>query len=397
MLAVIIAAGMISLPAAENPAPKPGITKQPFGEAKGQPVELYTLTNKNGMVAKITNYGGIITELHAPDRDGKMGDVVLGFDNLDAYLKPNPFFGALIGRYGNRIANAKFTLDGVEHTLAANNGKNHLHGGRNGFNKVVWAARPIEKVAGASSSRHGEQDAPPTLPAALELTYTSKDGEEGYPGMLRVTVTYTLTDDNELKIDYRAVTDKPTPCNLTNHTYFNLNLAAGARPTINNHELTILAGHYTEVGPGLIPTGKLPAVAGTPMDFTKPRRIGERADNDFEQLKHAGGYDHNWVLRKYNIGGEGTPKPTLAATVYEPQSGRLMEVFTTEPGIQFYSGNFLNGKLTGKNDIKYIRRAGLCLETQHFPDSPNQPTFPTTILRPGQTYHSQTIYKFSVK
>jgi len=358
--------------------PKAGIEKEAFGQFKGQPVELYTLTNNNGVVMKVTTYGGTITELLVPDRNGVMGNVVLGFDKLDGYIsseyeKSNPNFGAIIGRYGNRIAKGKFTLDGVEYILATNNGENHLHGGNIGFNRVVWAAQPVESAEGV----------------ALVLTYTSKDMEEGYPGNLQVTVVYTLTNDNELKIDYSAVTDKATPCNLTNHSYFNL--SAGKQPTNANHELTILAGQYTEVDSGLIPTGNLPGVAGTPMDFTTPHKIGERIDADFDQLKIGGGYDHNWVLS--NTDGS----LALAATVYEPESGRFMEVFTTEPGIQFYAGNFLDGTLTGTNNIMYIRRAGLCLETQHFPDSPNQPAFPSTILQPGQTYQTQTIYKFSVK
>jgi aldose 1-epimerase len=355
--------------------PKAGIVKEEFGALKGQPVELYTFTNSNGVVMKVATYGGTITELYVPDKNGQMGDVALGFDKLAGYVSPeyeksNPNFGALIGRYGNRIAQGKFTLDDVAYTLATNNGKNHLHGGNIGFNRVVWAAKPVSSNA-------------------LELTYTSKDMEEGYPGNLQVTVTYTLTDANELKIDYRAVTDKATPCNLTNHSYFNL--SAGKQPTIADHELVILADKYTEVDAGLIPTGNLPDVAGTPMDFTTPHRIGERIDADFEQLQIGGGYDHNWVLRH----SDGSL--SLAATVYEPVSGRFMEVLTTEPGVQFYAGNFLDGTLIGKNNAKYVRRAGLCLETQHFPDSPNQPTFPSTILQPGQTYRTQTIYKFSVK
>ncbi len=357
---------------------KAGIVKEDFGQFKGQPVELYTLTNNNGVVMKVATYGGTITELHVPGKNGQMGDVVLGFDKLAGYISPeyeksNPNFGAIIGRYGNRISKGKFTLDGVEYTLATNNGENHLHGGNIGFNRVVWAAKPIENPNGN----------------ALELTYTSKDMEEGYPGNLQVTVIYTLTDANELKIDYRATTDKSTPCNLTNHSYFNL--SAGKQPTIAGHELVILADKYTEVDGGLIPTGNLPDVAGTPMDFTTPHKIGERIDANFEQLKLGGGYDHNWVLR--NSSGS----LALAATVYEPESGRFMEVLTTEPGVQFYAGNFLDGTLIGKNNTKYVKRAGLCLETQHFPDSPNQSAFPSTILQPGQTYKTQTIYKFSVK
>ena len=261
----------------------------------------------------------------------------------------------------------------MEYSLATNNGENHLHGGIVGFDRVIWAAKPIESADGN----------------ALELTYASRDMEEGYPGNLQITVTYTLTNANELKIDYRATTDKATPCNLTNHSYFNL--SAGKHPTIAHHELVIFADRYTEVDGNLIPTGNLPNVAGTPMDFTTPHTIGERINSDFEQLNLGGGYDHNWVLRNSN----GTL--ALAATVYEPESGRFMEVLTTEPGIQFYAGNFLDGTLTGKNGTRYARRGGLCLETQHFPDSPNQPTFPSTILRPGQNYQTQTIYKFSVK
>ncbi|MDR2037368.1 MAG: galactose mutarotase [Bacteroidales bacterium] len=357
---------------------KAGITKSDFGQFKGQPVELYTLTNHQGVVMKVTTYGGTITELHVPDKNGKMGDVVLGFDKLDGYISPayeksNPNFGAIIGRYGNRIAKGKFTLDGVEYTLATNNGENHLHGGNIGFNRVVWNAKAIP----------GEKE------NSLELTYLSKDMEEGYPGNLQVTVTYTLTDANELKINYKATTDKATPCNLTNHTYFNL--SALKQPTNANHELVILADKYTEVDGGLIPTGNLPDVAGTPMDFTTPHKIGERIDADFEQLKLGGGYDHNWVLRN------NTGSLALAVTAYEPESGRFMEVFTTEPGVQFYAGNFLDGTLVGKGNIRYDKRAGFCLETQHFPDSPNQPDFPSTILQPGTTYQTQTIYKFSTK
>ena len=379
-VALIIATSVISCGGSgqKKVTSQAGIIKEAFGQFKGQSVDLYTLTNSNGVVMKVTTYGGIITELYVPDRNGEMGNVALGFDKLDGYISPeyeenNPNFGGLIGRYGNRIAKGKFTLDGVEYTLATNNGENHLHGGNIGFNRVVWVAQPIENANGI----------------ALELTYTSKDMEEGYPGNLQATVVYTLTDANELKIDYRAVTDKATPCNLTNHSYFNL--SAGKEPTNANHELVIFADKYTEVDGGMIPTGNLPDVAGTPMDFTSPHKIGERIDADFEQLKFGRGYDHNWVLR--NSDGS----LALAATVYEPQSGRFMEVFTTEPGVQFYAGNFLDGTLIGKNNIKYVRRAGLCLETQHFPDSPNQPAFPSTILQPGQTYQTQTIYKFSVK
>ena len=379
-LALIVAASLVSCGGSGQSKAKShsGIVKEAFGQLDGQPVDLYTLTNHNGLKMKVTTYGGIITELFVPDKNGQLGDIVLGFDKLEGYTSPEyiksaPYFGAIIGRYGNRIAKGKFTLEDVEYTLATNNGENHLHGGITGFNRVVWEARPVESAGGN----------------ALELTYTSKDMEEGYPGNLQITVTYMLTDANELKIDYRAVTDKATPCNLTNHSYFNL--SAGKQPTIAGHELVILADRYTEVDGGLIPTGILPDVSGTPMDFATPYKIGERVDADFEQLKLGGGYDHNWVLRH----NDGTL--ALAATVYEPESGRFMEVLTTEPGIQFYAGNFLNGTLTGKNNTPYLHRGGLCLETQHFPDSPNQPTFPSTILQAGDTYQTQTIYKFSVK
>jgi len=376
VLALIIAIGLVSCGGGQ--AVKSGIVKEIFGEHEGQDVELYTLVNNNGVTLKVSTFGGIITELHVPDKEGKLGDVVLGFDKHAGYVSPEylasgPYFGAIIGRYGNRIAGGKFTLDDVEYTLATNNGENHLHGGIVGFNSVLWSAKTFESSEGFT----------------LELKYTSKDMEEGYPGNLQVTVTYTLNDDDELRIEYHAVTDKATPCNLTNHSYFNL--SAGKQRTIGNHVLVIFADKFNEVDGGLIPTGNLLDVAGTPMDFTEPHTVIERIDTDFEQLQLGGGYDHNWVLNNSN----GTLE--LAATVYEPESGRYMEVFTTEPGIQFYSGNFLDGTLTGKNDIRYQRRAGLCLETQHFPDSPNQPTFPSTILQPGKVYHSQTVYKFSVK
>jgi aldose 1-epimerase len=385
----IAVAAMIVLVSCGNPQnkAKAGIEKVDFGQCKGQavsppltpaPIELYSLTNHQGVVVKVATYGGTITELHVPDRDGKLGDVVLGFDQLDGYLTPeyesnNPNFGALIGRYGNRIAKGKFSLNGEDYVLATNNGENHLHGGNIGFNRVVWTAKPIP----------GETE------NTLELTYLCKDMEEGYPGNLNVTVTYTLNDSNELIIDYTATTDKATPCNLTNHSYFNL--SAGLQPTIAGHELVLLADKYTEADSGLIPTGNLLDVAGTPMDFTQPHAVGERIDADYEQLAFGAGYDHNWVLRN-NSGS-----PALAATVYEPQSGRFMEVHTTEPGIQFYTGNFLDGSLIGKGNTTYQKRAGLCLETQHFPDSPNQPAFPSTILQAGDTYHTQTIYRFSTK
>ena len=347
------------------------IQKESFGKTKdGTELQLFTLRNENGMQVKITNYGGTVTSIVTPDKNGKPGDVVLGFDQgegymSDAYLKSGPYFGALIGRYGNRIAKGKFTLDGKQYTLAQNNGENHLHGGVKGFDKVVWRAEEVP----------GQQ--------ALKLTYVSKDGEEGYPGTLTSVVTYTLTPENELRIDYEATTDKATPINLTNHSYFNL--GAGQAEDALKHILTINADRYTVVNSSLIPTGELRPVKGTVMDFTQPTAIGAR----IAQVE--GGYDHNYVLN--NV--DGTMKQ--AAAVYEPTSGRYMEVFTTEPGIQFYSGNFLNGTLTGRGNTVYKKHYGFCLETQHFPDSPNQPSFPSTILKPGDTYRTTTAYKFSVK
>lgn len=333
----------------------------------GTAVEQYTLTNAAGMQAKIITYGGIVTHLLAPDRDGKLGDVVLGFDDLDGYLKGHPYFGALIGRVGNRIAKGKFTLDGKEYTLAVNNGPNALHGGLKGFDKKVWRARPAEDGN------------------ALHLTYESPDGEEGYPGNLSVSVTYTLTPANELRINYTATTDKATPVNLTNHSYFNLRGPAAG--DILGHELMLAADQYTPVDDTLIPTGEIKPVRGTPMDFTTPTAIGSRID----QLKgDPGGYDHNYVLR-------GGKPPALAARVYEPKSGRLMEMFTTEPGVQFYTGNFLDGSIKGKGGVVYRKHQGFCLEAQHFPDAVHHPNFPSIILRPGQTYKQTTIYKFSTK
>jgi len=345
---------------------KMGITEKAFGNYEGQAITEYTLTNANGMQAGIINYGGTITRLTAPDKNGRFGDVVLGFDSLSGFLqRGNPFFGALIGRYGNRIAKGKFTLDGQTYTLAGNDNGNNLHGGKKGFDKVVWTA---EKQSDSS----------------LKLTYRSKDGEEGYPGNLDVTVVYTLTADNALKIEYTATTDKATPVNLTNHAYYNLSAATDS--TILDHELQISADKYTPVNAQLIPTGQIADVKGTPMDFTTSKPIGR----DIAQVK--GGFDHNWVLNK---NGNTLEK---IATLYHPTSGRVMDVYTTEPGIQFYSGNFLNGTLKNtKGGAKYVKHAALCLETQHFPDSPNQPNFPNTIAKPGETYKQTTVYKFSVK
>ena len=355
--------------AADSPAGKP------WGKtADGEPVELYTLTNANGMQATITTYGGIVVNLLVPDRDGKLGDVVLGYDNLDGYLAGHPYFGAIIGRYGNRIGKGKFCLDGKEYTLAQNNNGNHLHGGLKGFDKVVWKAKGLVTDRGP----------------ALALSYTSKDGEEGYPGNLEVTVTYILTDANELKIYYLAKTDKATPVNLTNHSYFNL--AGPGTGDILSHQLTLNADRFTPVDEGLIPTGELRDVTGTPLDFRQPTAIGARVEQADEQLKFGLGYDHNWVLNKERQG-----EMTLAARVYEPATGRVMEVLTTEPGIQFYCGNFLDGTNVGKGGKAYQHRYGFCLETQHYPDSPNKPDFPSTILQPGQEYKTSTTYKFSTK
>jgi aldose 1-epimerase len=345
---------------------KMGITEKAFGNYEGQAITEYTLTNPNGMQASIINYGGTITKLTAPDKNGKFGDVVLGYDSLSGFLqRANPFFGALIGRYGNRIAKGKFTLDGQTYTLAGNNNGNSLHGGNKGFDKVVWTAE-----------KQGDN--------SLKLSYRSKDGEEGYPGNLDVTVIYTLTADNSLKIDYTATTDKATPINLTNHAYYNL--SATTDSTILDHELQINADKYTPVDDKLIPTGQIADVKGTPMDFTTSKPVGR----DIAKVK--GGFDHNWVLNK-----KGNTLEKIA-TLYHPKSGRVMEVYTTEPGLQFYSGNFLDGRLTKtKGGAKYVKHAALCLETQHFPDSPNQPNFPNTILKPGETYKSTTVYKFSAK
>ncbi len=350
------------------------VTKEGFGKTPdGQDADIYTLTNSGGAEVKITNYGGIVTSLRVPDRNGKLDDIVLGFDNLDAYLKGHPYFGAIIGRYGNRIAKGRFTLHGVEYKLAVNNGENHLHGGTKGFDKVVWNAKP-RKVANG---------------AALELTYLNKDGEEGYPGNLSVKVVYTLTNANELKIDYSATTDKDTVVNLTHHSYFNL--AGQGNGDILNHRLFVNAARFTPTDAGSIPTGELRSVRGTPFDFTRATTIGARINQDYEQLRLGKGYDHNFVLN----GKIGTLR--RVARVSESTSGRAMEVWTTEPGMQLYSGNFLDGTLTGKDGKVYQQRYGFCLETQHYPDSPNKPKFPTTVLRKGDRYHTITIYKFSVR
>ena len=339
----------------------------------GQPVQLFTLTNPNGVEARITDYGGIVVSLKVPDRDGRFDDVVLGFDDLEGYVAAGSYYGAIIGRYGNRIAGGEFILDGETYSLAINNGENHLHGGLRGFDKVVWEAEPF---------RGGEGQ-------GLVLRYVSDDGEEGYPGTLRVKTTYLLGDDNSLRIDYEATTDKATILNLTNHSYFNLK-DGGVTPILG-HELTIKASRFTPVGEGLIPTGELRAVEGTPMDFRQPRTIGARIDHDDEQIRLGGGYDHNFVLER---GGD---ELEVLMTVYEATTGRVMEVLTTEPGVQFYTGNFLDGSLTGKNQVALRHRTGFCLETQHFPDSPHHGHFPSTVLEPGDTYRSATVYRFGVR
>ena len=348
------------------------IARQSFGKmADGTPVDLYTLTNANGVQVKISNYGGVVVSLVVPDRDGTFEDVVLGFDTLPDYVEKSLYFGCIVGRYANRIAKGRFTLDGVEHTLAQNDGENHLHGGIRGFDKVVWNATPVERddVVG------------------VELAYLSEDGEEGYPGNLSAKVVYSLTNDDALEIEYSATTDRPTVVNLTNHSYFNL--AGQVSRDILGHEVTIYADRFTPVDGTLIPTGELRSVEGTPLDFRDSIAIGARIEQDDEQLRYGNGYDLNWVLDN----PEGSLK--LAARVYEPTTGRIMEVHTTEPGIQFYSGNFLDGTITGKGGIVYQRRFGLCLEAQHFPDSPNKPDFPPVVLRPGEEYRQTTVYKFS--
>jgi len=349
------------------------VKKETFGTTPdGKTVELYTLTNTYGIETRIMTYGGIIVSLQTPDKKGHFADITLGFDTLAGYLAKNPYFGALVGRYGNRIGNAKFTLDGKEYTLAKNNGPNALHGGLKGFDKVLWQAQSFQKSA----------------EVGLILKYTSADGEEGYPGTLRVTVTYTLNDKNEFSIDYQATTDKATPINLTNHTYFNL--AGEGSGSILGEELMLNADRFTPVDATLIPTGKIASVKGTPLDFTKPTAIGARINDKFEQLVLGNGYDHNFVINRQS------PGLALAARVYDPTSGRVLEVDTTEPGVQFYTGNFLDGT-PGKHEHIYKARDAFCLETQHYPDSPNKPNFPSTILRPGKTYHSTTVWRFSTR
>jgi aldose 1-epimerase len=354
--------------------PMKGMTTAEYGKVDGKQVNLYTLTNARGMVVKITNYGCIITEIHVPDKSGKMADVALGFDKLQDYIDKSPFFGAVAGRVANRIAKGKFTLEGKDYTLAVNNGPNALHGGKKGFDKKVWDFRPGEQIPGFPG---------------VDFHYHSPDGEEGYPGNLNAYVSYRLNDDNSIRIDYFATTDKSTLVNLTNHSYFNL--AGQGNGAILDHVVQIEADQYTPVDDALIPTGELKSVKGTPFDFTTPHAIGER-------IKEVGGdpvgYDHNFVLRqpRGTIG-----KPALAVRVKEPKSGRVMEMFTTEPGVQFYTGNFLKGDIVGKGGAKYPQYGGFCLEAQHFPDSIHHPNFPSVVLGPGQQYQQTTMYKFSVQ
>ena len=340
-------------------------------ELDGKSVELFTLKNENGVVAQITNYGGRIINLWVPDKNGNFGDIVVGYETLDEYLKSNEiYYGTLIGRYGNRIAKGHFTLNDSVYTLATNNNLNHLHGGVNGFNNVVWDAKKIDGQT-------------------LELKYLSPDGEEGYPGNLNVKVIYTLTNDNELKTEYWATTDKPTPVNLTQHSFFNLKGAGNG--DVNDHIMQIMADSYIPVDSTLIPFGEIAPVDGTPFDFRSPTAIGARINDDNIQLKYGGGYDHCWVINKAETG------LNYAAKVIEPESGRTLEVFTNEPGIQFYGGNFMNGSDSGKGGKVFGYRGALALETQHFPDSPNKPEFPSTILNPGEEYYSICIYKFGVE
>jgi len=344
------------------------VNKEIYGKtADGQEVYLYVLENKNGMIVKISNYGGTVTSVLFPDKSGKIEDIVLGYKNFEAYLeKGNPYFGCIVGRYANRIANGKFKLDGAEYKLAVNNGPNTLHGGLKGFDKVVWEAKEMKD----------------SLSSGIELSYLSKDGEEGYPGNLTVKMIYSLTNNNDLKIEYFAETDKSTPINLTNHSYFNL--TGNAKRDILDHETKILASSYTPVTGDLIPTGEIKDVQGTAFDFREFKKIGKEIGNV------DGGYDHNFVL---NTGNSGIQK---IAEVIENESKRKLEVFTDQVGVQFYTGNFLDGTVIGKEGKAYSKNFGFCLETQHFPDSPNQPSFPVTILKPGEKFHSTTIYKFSI-
>jgi aldose 1-epimerase len=375
--AALLFVGCAVPPQSGAPTMSPGGESTQFGTlANGESARLFTLRNAHGIEVQLTNYGGIITSLKTPDRAGRFSDIVLGYDNLAAYVANSPYFGAIVGRYANRIARGHFTLDGATYTLAVNNGPNSLHGGLRGFDKVIWRARPFQNQEGQS----------------IALDYTSPDGEEGYPGTVHTTVTYTLTPDDRLIVDYQATTDKATPINLSQHSYWNL--AGNASRDILGHVLTINADATTPVDSTLIPTGEIAPVDGTPFDFRTPTAIGARIEQrQNTQIRYGNGYDHNWVL---NRTGAAPDALVLAARVVEPTSGRTMEISTTEPGLQFYSGNFLDGTITGKGGAVYKFRYGLALETQHYPDSPNHPNFPSTILRPGQEYRSRTVFKFGV-
>jgi aldose 1-epimerase len=364
----LILAGFLS---AQTASSKAGVQQQPFGSVEGRAITLYTLTNSHGMEVRAMNYGGIIVSIRVPDRNGEFADVVLGHETLDGYRPNPPYFGAIVGRYANRIANGTFALEGQTYTLPRNDGPNTLHGGTKGFDKVVWDSEPLKGRTGVAFS------------------YFSKDGEEGFPGNLRVKVIYTLTSPDTLEIDYEATTDKATPINLSQHSYFNLK--GEGNGDILDHEIMINADRFTPVDKNLIPTGELRPVKGTPFDFTTQTKIGARIDDNYDQLVLGHGYDHNFVITRQGRG------LVLAARVYEPTSGRRLEVSTTQPGVQFYTGNFLDGTISGKQGHIYKRRYGFCLETQHFPDSPNHPSFPTTILRPGETFREKTVFKFSAK
>lgn len=380
IVAGLLAASLVGCVSMSSSTAKSSISKAPFGKTPdGTPVEIYTLRNSHGMEATIMTYGGIVTSLKVPDKNGNLVDVVLGFDTLDGYTNPKyvsacPYFGALIGRYGNRIGGAKFTLDGATYTLSANNGPNTLHGGTKGFDKRVWEV--IKANVGPDGPR-------------LELNYLSKDGEEGFPGNLNAFATYTLTEDNALRVDFRATTDKDTVCNLTHHSYFNLRGSGN----ILDYQVYINADKFTPVDSTLIPTGELRSVSGTPFDFRTPMAIGARInDTNDDQIKFANGYDDNWVLNK-----KSPHELSLAARVIDPVSGRVLTVYTTAPGMQFYTGNFLDGTLTGKGGRVYQFRDAFAMEPQGFPDSPNHPNFPSTELKPGQTYTNTILYKFSTE
>ncbi|MGA7752371.1 MAG: aldose epimerase family protein [Candidatus Sulfotelmatobacter sp.] len=372
VIVLVFTIGGSHLALADSSKHASGVQQKPFGTRDGRPVNLYTLTNSHGVEVHAMNYGGIILSIRVPDRKGELADVVLGHDTMEGYIPNPPYLGAIVGRYANRIANGTFTLDGKTYTLPKNDGPNTLHGGTTRtFDKVVWDAEPLKGATGVA------------------FTYLSKDGEEGFPGNLKVKVTYTLTDANELILDYEATTDKATPVNFSQHSYFNLK--GEGNGDILDHEIMINADRFTPVDKNLIPTGELRPVKGTPFDFTASTKIGSRIEDNYEQLTLGHGYDHNFVINRKGAG------LTLAARVYEPTTGRVLEVSTTQPGVQFYTGNFLDGTVTGKEGHVYKRRYGLCLETQHFPDSPNHPDFPNAILKPGEKFHEKTVFKFSAK